>query len=616
MVKLTTATMDTQLASEVTTLVSAWLITRTDNRQFRFTTAAAKVSIDISDGNGVQDYSASEGYAKTAIQNNAELDVNNVEVLGVFDNQQLAETEIRRGLFDFADVRIFLLNERDTSVGSGIVKMLRGTFGELVSTPHGHFSVQLDSLEVVYTQELEERYSKDCRADLGDVRCRVPIDPPLLTRGTAVVLGDFFKVMPALDHVALLVPMENEVNRSAGDASDRGGMGHVETVGSQVTLQNTTVLTGGFSAAMAPTAAHDPSNSFISYPDDPELSLPQLFTLEARIRLDDLTQTFQVILSKWTATSDEREYYLARNGANLEFGFTTDGTAGTIVTISGAFTFLVDTEYHVAVSRDGSDDVRLFVDGTQVGATSNDASSIFAGTSLVFLGKYRDNGGDDAPMTGVLDEVRITTGKGQYPTDFTPAEPHPSIDQFNYEEFVNRIYEVTTAGTTAAIQPTYDTVVDNTTTDGGTAVLTTREAWTRHATVITVDPTEPRRKFTVTEYTPNTAHAATARVLTTVGFPDDHLNFGGVRFDTGANAGRAMEVRDFVADDGATIEQIVELFSDMPFDVAVGDKLAGFPGCEKRLTEDCVLRFDNGINHVAEAFTATADVLGQYPDAR
>ena len=603
--------MDTHLASEVTSLVMCWLLTRTDGKQFRFTSASVSLPIDIGDGKGEQTYSASEGFSRQNIQNDAELTVNNTQVLGVFDSSQLDELELRRGLFDFASVRIFIVNEQDLSAASGIIRMMRGTLGEAVVTPQGFFSIELDSMEVVYTQELEERYSKDCRADLGDVRCRVPIDPPLLSRGAAVTSGDFHKVIPALDHVALLVPMENSINQSAGDASDRGGMGHVETVGSQVTLQGTTALTGDFSAAMAPTAAHDPSDSFISYPDDPELSLPQLFTLEGRIQLDDLTQAFQVALSKWTAAGDQREYYLARNGANLEFGFTTDGTAGTIATKSGAFTFVVDTEYHVAVSRDGSDDVRLWVDGAQVGSTSNDSSGVFAGISPVFLGKHRDNGGDDAPMTGFLDEVRITTGKAQYVAGFTPAEPHPSIDQFDQEDLVNRIYEVTTAGTTAAVQPAYDTVVGNTTADGS-AVLTAREAWTRHAEVTAVDPTEPRRKFTVTEYTPNTAHAATDRVLTTVGFPDDHLNFGGVRFDTGANAGRAMEVRDFVS--GGT--QDIELFSDMPFDVSVGDKLAAFPGCEKRLVEDCAGRFANAVNHVGETFTGTADVMGQYPDAR
>ena len=42
--------------------------------------------------------------------------------------------------------------------------------------------------------------------------------------------------------------------------------------------------------------------------------------------------------------------------------------------------------------------------------------------------------------------------------------------------YENIIYEVTTAGTTASVQPTYDTTLDQDTTDG-TAVLTAYEAW-------------------------------------------------------------------------------------------------------------------------------------------
>jgi uncharacterized phage protein (TIGR02218 family) len=139
------------------------------------------------------------------------------------------------------------------------------------------------------------------------------------------------------------------------------------------------------------------------------------------------------------------------------------------------------------------------------------------------------------------------------------------------------------------------------------AVLAAEEAWIREAEVSAVDGTEPRRKFTVTELTPNS-------VGPRGGFPDDWFNGGGLTFETGSNAGRTMEVLDFVADDGMTITQDIELFLDMPFDVEIGDKLILYPGCDKRLST-CRDKFDNVINFVGEPVVPGADYIRKYPDA-
>jgi hypothetical protein len=63
------------------------------------------------------------------------------------------------------------------------------------------------------------------------------------------------------------------------------------------------------------------------------------------------------------------------------------------------------------------------------------------------------------------DWVRVRTGVGGIPTDYA-----------------NRIYQVTADGTTAAVQPSYDTTVGNTTTDGAVDLIAV-EAWMRTVTV-------------------------------------------------------------------------------------------------------------------------------------
>src|SRR3546814_11338344 len=63
----------------------------------------------------------------------------------------------------------------------------------------------------------------------------------------------------------------------------------------------------------------------------------------------------------------------------------------------------------------------------------------------------------------------------------------------------------------------------------------------------------------LTELTPNSGGAIVGRDH----FPDDAMNGGVVIWEVGNNSGTGMEVRDFTADDGVTIEQDIELFLDL-----------------------------------------------------
>lgn len=176
---------------------------------------------------------------------------------------------------------------------------------------------------------------------------------------------------------------------------------------------------------------------------------------------------------------------------------------------------------------------------------------------------------------------------------------------FDHED---RMYEVTTAGITAATQPVYDTTPGNTTADG-TAVLTARFSWFRAFEVLTV---LDNRRFVVTELTPNSGHTVQDRVPQTVGFPDDWFNGGLCHFQTGNNAGLTEEVDDFVADDGVTIEQEVRLFVPMPFEVQVGNRGFVTPGCDKALFT-CRDKFDNVDNFRGEPYVPGNDALLRGP---
>ena len=174
------------LAGEVTTLATCWRIARTDGQVFRFTDHDRDLLVEG------ETYRASTGYSRTAVASDADLAVDNLEVEGVFDSEELSEADLRAGRFDRAEVRIFLVNWADP--GQGVLKLRRGWFGEVVLGEQGIFRTELRGLTQALAQRIGELYGPECRADLGDHRCRVPVEPPLVARGAAYAKGDVVRV--------------------------------------------------------------------------------------------------------------------------------------------------------------------------------------------------------------------------------------------------------------------------------------------------------------------------------------------------------------------------------------------------------------------------------------
>ena len=189
MSKTLTAGMDAHLLLEVTSLATCWRLTRTDGTEFFFTDHDQDVTFEG------DTYKAETGYSRTAIQNDATLAVDNLDIEGVFDSAEITETDLRAGLFDFAQIRIFVINWDDLT--DGAVKMRNGKLGEVVLTEQGVFRAELRGLTQALSQSIGEVYQPECRADLGDSRCKVPVDPPLVAAQPAYSLGAFVKASTA-----------------------------------------------------------------------------------------------------------------------------------------------------------------------------------------------------------------------------------------------------------------------------------------------------------------------------------------------------------------------------------------------------------------------------------
>ncbi|MEO0810438.1 MAG: DUF2163 domain-containing protein, partial [Pseudomonadota bacterium] len=72
--------------------------------------------------------------------------------------------------------------------------MRRGWFGEVVLTEQGVFRTELRGMTQALQQRIGELYSPECRADLGDHRCKVHVNPPDIARSTVYLAGDVVRV--------------------------------------------------------------------------------------------------------------------------------------------------------------------------------------------------------------------------------------------------------------------------------------------------------------------------------------------------------------------------------------------------------------------------------------
>jgi len=131
------------------------------------------------------------------------------------------------------------------------------------------------------------------------------------------------------------------------------------------------------------------------------------------------------ILLEWIVGSTELRVY-----------WSTDGTANTVDTFS--FTPVVDTWYHIAVVRTGNE-LKVFVNGTQVGITEAMAGTLHDSTDDFTIGYVNDGAAERYLTTGKVDEFRITKGLARWTSDFTvPDEPSPVTANSG----VSSVYEI------------------------------------------------------------------------------------------------------------------------------------------------------------------------------
>lgn len=176
--KTASSQLATHISGGTTTLATCWKVTRRDGAVFGFTDFDKDLTVESIL------YQARSGYTRSAIHTIANLAVDNLDIESAIDSETLSAPDLRAGVWDGATVEIFLVNWSNLANGKIILK--RGTIGE-VELKDMVFRAELRGLSQALSQQIVELYTPDCRADLGDTRCKVNLSVLTVTGAITAV---------------------------------------------------------------------------------------------------------------------------------------------------------------------------------------------------------------------------------------------------------------------------------------------------------------------------------------------------------------------------------------------------------------------------------------------
>lgn len=175
------AQLKTHYTGSVATLANCWKLTRKDGVIFGFTDHDRALAIS-----GVN-YEPATGMARTAIAARADLSVDTTDVTALLDSATLTEADLMGGKYDGATIEQFAVNWADLTQGTIVLGY--GEIGQ-ITTRRGAFRAEVRGLAQKLQQTIGERYSRFCRADLGDARCGVNLASFTVTGAVTAATGN------------------------------------------------------------------------------------------------------------------------------------------------------------------------------------------------------------------------------------------------------------------------------------------------------------------------------------------------------------------------------------------------------------------------------------------
>lgn len=150
------------LKGEVTTLATCWKATLTNGTVYGFTDNIKDLEI------GGITYVASTGYTPSSIATSGNLAVDNLEVQGLLNSDVITEADLLAGLWDYAEIEIFLVNYADLSQGALILR--KGTVGN-VQYNRNTFVAEMRGLTQAFQNILGQVTTPTCRVEFTSAKC-------------------------------------------------------------------------------------------------------------------------------------------------------------------------------------------------------------------------------------------------------------------------------------------------------------------------------------------------------------------------------------------------------------------------------------------------------------
>ena len=606
--------LQTHLDGATTSTATLWRITRQDGAVLRFTDHDQ----DISFGGNV--YAAAVGYQRTDISGSATLSVDSLDVEGILNSAEISETDLRGGRYDYAQVRIALVNWKDPD-GDGEVSLRTGWFGEIIYDENSQsFSTELRGLTQVFQQNIIEAYGRPCRYNVGDGRCNrdntVPILADEIRASTAYALGDVVRVPAVGASVPPITVDYGDTHYVVTTAGTTGaGVNNFPTVLSSAATPATTLDvddTNTISRA---------SGSFLTDGWEVDMVFTSTGFTDAanngNFRIAAVTATtIDVSVSTLVAESGTGDEVLTHVAHNNGVVF----SVGNALRVAGEVLF-VNSQSEIVVGPPGGPGGGLlasplyienagFETGDLTGWTITDVGNdpgnavvtmpVRTGTYACEIARGWSGPGGNTEMTqtrDVSDYAAPIDAGGQTITvtwwqhGDGGAAGQLNID-FDYLDNVDAVISTTEGTPKLVIADVYQQQ---------TQVSGILPVGTRKVVISAVQDTGASGDMFVDDF-------AVASTLVDPIFPDDEFNYGVMTFDSGLNAGLSMDVKDYDA-----LSKTFTLYLPMPYPMAVGDKIGVHIGCNKELSRCQAL--GNELNHGGFPFIPGDDAFLRYPDS-
>lgn len=173
--------MPSFLERELTTLAFCWRVQRRDGVCLGFTSHDRDLAID-----GLV-YRSAPGMLPSAVSVCDGFDSSTLDVSGALTSDSIREADLAAGRWDRAAVALFLVDWEDS--GGERLPLARGELGDVAVKANG-FEAELRGPAALLERAVVEQTSPECRAELGDRRCRVDMAARVTVTRVAAIAAE------------------------------------------------------------------------------------------------------------------------------------------------------------------------------------------------------------------------------------------------------------------------------------------------------------------------------------------------------------------------------------------------------------------------------------------